>query len=166
MSLSNPPFVLHEYKHQHPQRDEPDAASHRERPRLPPIPDLRFELTYLKSIHPFVHIRRKYKESVEEDEFDRSKASGDIAESVEVEWKRVVWITLRDQVISPLFQGAVWRVIWALVSFYLSPFSSRVGQDLVASRNALIRKKEGLGIGWLREWVHGLGLTSSSRSSR
>ncbi|KAF5368294.1 hypothetical protein D9757_010534 [Collybiopsis confluens] len=149
MSLSNPPFVLHEYKHQHPQRDEPDAASHRERPRLPPIPDLRFELTYLKSIHPFVHIRRKYKESVE-DEFDRLKASGDIVESVEVEWKRVVWITLRDQVISPLFQGAVWR-------------GSR--QDLVASRNALIRKKEGLGVGWLRKWVHGLGLTSSSRSS-
>ncbi|EGD87789.2 hypothetical protein H112_04259 [Trichophyton rubrum D6] len=46
------------------------------RPQLPPIPDLRFQQSYLASI---------------------SKASS---------WQHVAWITLRDQILLPLLQGA------------------------------------------------------------
>ena len=46
-----------------------------------------------------------------------------------------------------------------IVAFYLTPFSARVGHGLV---ERLPRsRKEGLGVGWLRGWVKGLGLSSS-----
>ncbi|KIK58692.1 hypothetical protein GYMLUDRAFT_45040 [Collybiopsis luxurians FD-317 M1] len=157
MSSTHPPFVLHEYKHEFPQTQREHRAHEPERPRLPPLPDLRFELTYLRSIQPFVHIHRISKSFA--GKADKKESSTDaalVAESIEVEWRRVLWVTLRDQIISPLFQGA----IWAIISFYFSPFSARVGHELVASRDALIRKKEGLGVGWLRKWVHSLGLSS------
>ena len=32
-------------------------------------------------------------------------------EVVRVQWGRVIWITTRDQVLSPLLQGAVWCVL-------------------------------------------------------
>jgi hypothetical protein len=30
------------------------------------------------------------------------------SEIIHVQWKKVIWITIRDQVISPLVQGALW----------------------------------------------------------
>ncbi|THH11440.1 hypothetical protein EW145_g670 [Phellinidium pouzarii] len=62
------------------------------------IPDLRFEQSYLKSIAPYVQTRR-------------ISGAGDDSNSVEVigvEWRNVMWITVRDQLISPLLQGAIW----------------------------------------------------------
>ncbi|KAH8702503.1 hypothetical protein BGW36DRAFT_459197 [Talaromyces proteolyticus] len=50
------------------------------RANLPPLPDLRFEQSYLASI--------KNAES----------------------WKQVTWITVRDQVLFPLIQGTVWTL--------------------------------------------------------
>ncbi|KAL1995289.1 hypothetical protein VTN49DRAFT_1476 [Thermomyces lanuginosus] len=55
----------------------------RRRPNLPPLPDLRFEQSYLASIQ---H-----------------------AES----WQRVLWITVRDQVLLPLVQGTLWTLALA-----------------------------------------------------
>lgn len=55
----------------------------RHRPNLPPLPDLRFEQSYLASIQ---H-----------------------AES----WQRVLWITVRDQVLLPLVQGTLWTLALA-----------------------------------------------------
>ncbi|EFR00681.1 hypothetical protein MGYG_03686 [Nannizzia gypsea CBS 118893] len=52
----------------------------RKRPALPPIPDLRFQQSYLASI---------------------SKATS---------WQHVAWITLRDQMILPLLQGTLWTL--------------------------------------------------------
>lgn len=51
------------------------------RSQLPPLPDLRFEQSYLASIQ---H-----------------------AES----WQRVAWITFRDQVFMPLTQGVLWTLV-------------------------------------------------------
>ena len=51
--------------------------------RLPVIPDLRFEQSYLRSIAAYTS-------------------------SENIDWKGVFWITARDQVISPLLQGTVW----------------------------------------------------------
>ncbi|KAK2766016.1 hypothetical protein FQN54_007531 [Arachnomyces sp. PD_36] len=48
--------------------------------QLPPLPDLRFEQSYLKSL--------------------------DGAES----WGRIAWITVRDQVFFPLIQGTLWSL--------------------------------------------------------
>ncbi|KAL1304567.1 hypothetical protein AAFC00_003542 [Neodothiora populina] len=53
------------------------------RNKLPPLPDLRFEQSYLASIQN--------------------------AES----WQRVAWITFRDQVFMPLTQGVVWTLALA-----------------------------------------------------
>jgi hypothetical protein len=44
------------------------------------IPDMRFEPTYLRSIMTNGHI----------------------------EWSTVLWVTIRDQMLSPLLQGIIW----------------------------------------------------------
>lgn len=81
---------------------------------IPVIPDLRFEYSYLKSIAPYVKTRRiaapgaDEKHSTEEIDIDVEENGG--AEVVAIDWRKVAWITTRDQVISPLIQGAVWCV--------------------------------------------------------
>ncbi|KAF2461928.1 hypothetical protein BDY21DRAFT_330019 [Lineolata rhizophorae] len=64
--------------------DEIPVSVLRPQPRraaLPPLPDLRFEQSYLKSIE---------------------RADG---------WKGVLWITVRDQVLFPFLQGTLWELI-------------------------------------------------------
>lgn len=68
---------------------------------IPAIPDLRFEQSYLKSIAPYITTRRVPSGEEEEEGL----------EVVGVEWRKVLWITTRDQLISPLLQGAIWYVI-------------------------------------------------------
>lgn len=99
----NPPLVYREYKDQYRRRSQiPDQH----RPRLPPIPDLRFELSYLRSIRPYIHILGSNTSS-NIDEKDTNNAAAK-EESIEVEWGHVLWVTARDQIMSPLFQGALW----------------------------------------------------------
>ena len=100
-----------------------------ERRRIPPLPDLRFEYSYLRGVSQYVHIERpqssgaaneKGKEkAIEDDDEAGTEAEGaevsvshsaSAREVVRVQWGRVLWITTRDQVISPLLQGAVWCV--------------------------------------------------------
>ena len=56
------------------------------------IPDLRFEKSYTRTIEKYVHV----------------KPGTGKDEEVEIAWKQVLWITIKDQCISPLIQGAVW----------------------------------------------------------
>ncbi|KAJ3874216.1 hypothetical protein F5051DRAFT_417385 [Lentinula edodes] len=129
---SKAPFPrLHEYS------DRQGSAAH-SRPHFPPLPDLRFEVTYLKSIQPYIRFHQhptnaktKIPDFAEVDRITSMKTESlkilEGEEVIEIEWMGVLWITVRDQIISPLIQGT----LWALVSFYVSPFSARVGHGLV-----------------------------------
>lgn len=76
-----------------------------------PIPDLRFEYTYLKRIVPYVHVQRRGEDKGKGKEGEETAESAEGGqEVVTVEWGKVIWITTRDQVISPLLQGALWYV--------------------------------------------------------
>jgi hypothetical protein len=98
---------------------------------LPVIPDLRFEQSYLKSIKGFIHVKEESQELRVLDEKGKGKEKADLAQEgqdqrsqvirkdvrpiinsshhlVRIEWSQVAWITARDQVISPLLQGALW----------------------------------------------------------
>jgi len=95
--------------------------------KLPAIPDLRFESSYLKKIQPFVRVERQTGrgKQTEGELFDKP-LSGDIHESrpeaanntisgscrdelpheiIKVRWTMVIWVTIRDQVMSPFVQG-------------------------------------------------------------
>ncbi len=97
--------------------------------KLPAIPDLRFESSYLKKIQPYVKITShtgRGKQMAAEP-LDKP-LSGDVHESrleatnntvlgssqdelshemIKVRWKMVIWVTIRDQVMSPFVQGIV-----------------------------------------------------------
>jgi len=66
--------------------------------------DLRFEQTYLKSIAPHVHLTTPAS--------DEREKRGDLvrpeAQRLEIKWGMVIWITTRDQVLAPMFQGMIW----------------------------------------------------------
>ena len=91
-----------------------------ERRRIPPVPDLRFEYSYLRSVRQYVQLERpappqtseKGKEKAldvdEEQEEQLAVTGGD--EVVHVQWGRILWVTTRDQILSPLLQGALWCV--------------------------------------------------------
>ena len=101
----------------HLQQEYLEKSGHRETTllprRVPAVPDLRFEQSYLSSIRPFVHVERSFGETAAEDAKGKGKGvdvPGDVQVSTEVitiRWGRVAWITTRDQIISPLLQGAV-----------------------------------------------------------
>lgn len=73
-----------------------------------PIPDLRFEYTYLKRVRPYVHVQRRTEEKYTDEKEEGAAEDTEGQEVVTVEWGKVIWITTRDQVISPLLQGALW----------------------------------------------------------
>ena len=91
---------------------------------LPVIPDLRFEQSYLKSIKGFVHVEEgpqtrvivegkgKGKEELPQEAAQVRRDVSPIIDSshhlVRIDWSQVAWITTRDQIISPLLQGALW----------------------------------------------------------
>lgn len=119
----------------------PKHDTHNMPERLHPsaIPDLRFEPTYLAKL----------------------AAAGP-------GWQSVVWITVRDQVISPLFQGAVWCVVCPTRSTLLDETvyrgaASMFIQPLLRSftgwwseSHAPRHPKEGSAAGWLRQWARSL----------
>jgi hypothetical protein len=100
------------------------------RPHLPVIPDLRFEYSYLRRVRPYVQIERSASASVlhpvnPAHEYERMNIPGDqketegndktlsptpipASEIIHVQWEKIIWVTVRDQVVSPLLQGALW----------------------------------------------------------
>ena len=175
----------------------PDSRS-----RLPVIPDLRFEYGYLRSVLPYIQIERSTSASVLTDvhsvdpahEYERINMPGDQetegndktlfptpilpSEIIHVQWGRVIWITVRDQVVSPLLQGALWLVFFfetlplcsilddafdrALASYYITPFSAQLGSKVGTFVHERIPTKEGSAVGWLRSWAKSLGLSRSN----
>ena len=68
--------------------------------------DLRFEQTYLKSIAP--HVRLTTPASDENEK--RRDLVHQQDRQLDIEWGKVIWITTRDQVFAPMFQGMIWSV--------------------------------------------------------
>ncbi|KIM46765.1 hypothetical protein M413DRAFT_16437 [Hebeloma cylindrosporum] len=189
MASDSPPGLYHHHsKNTHGVKDKDQHHP----PRLPVIPDLRFEYSYLRSILPYVSVERignaldarsEVKvELIEEDGYIALGEEGNekkplvedksmvvnvrsmVAspkEIIHLQWRKIFWVTLRDQVISPFLQGA----LWALASYYLSPFSARLGSQMGTYVRGLLPSKEGAGITWIRGWSKNLGL-SGERTSK
>ncbi|EAU89382.1 hypothetical protein CC1G_11078 [Coprinopsis cinerea okayama7 len=161
--------------------DYPGEFQHRSArmkvPSINVIPDLRFEYSYVRSIQRYVKLTRTItpvppsKEGGEDDEASYEKvelveseqelspaASTALVpvETIEVEWKKVLWTTARDQLISPFLQGA----LWAIASFYLSPFSSEAGAKLGTFVRSKLPSKEGKGVSFLRKYAGAFGVSS------
>ena len=101
------------------------------RRRIPPVPDMRFEYSFLRGVRQYVQLElpprptasEKGKERAtnidEEDEVQEEEEQEPGAGQVmQVQWGQILWITTRDQVISPLLQGALWCV--SISSFLIS----------------------------------------------
>lgn len=121
------PHGSHDYVHVLPDYPlhSPDIEHEEYSPRKRfPIPDLRFEQVYLKRIQDCIHIEpvaRDVKEKgreqsvvvdTEDTEFTASTHVTALINSsqqiVGVDWGKIVYITLRDQVMMPLLQGMLW----------------------------------------------------------
>ncbi|KAH7886922.1 hypothetical protein F5I97DRAFT_1936517 [Phlebopus sp. FC_14] len=138
-----------------------------------PIPDLRFEQTYLTRIHACLHI-----EPISEDPEDSEKklvcstvgseeetayvATTHVSPLVNsaqqvtrIDWGQVAYITLRDQVLMPLLQG----ILWGVVGTYYKPFAS-YAKGCLQGKPLRSRPVEGGGVSWLRSWAQKLGLSN------
>jgi len=107
--------------------------SHTHRSGMPTIPDLRFEQTYLRSISAHLHVRPLHAVSsphtgLEYEKTPRNRKGKDVElvvraselskdtqsiypialHAVRINWPGVAWVTARDQLLSPLLQGALW----------------------------------------------------------
>ena len=98
-------------KHTHDDYRAPGSLhpSHERRQRIavPAIPDLRFEHTYLRNVRKHVHVERVKTHSHDKAEVQDLSPG---AEVVHVAWGNVLWITFKEQLISPLIQGLLWCV--------------------------------------------------------
>ncbi|OBZ67667.1 hypothetical protein A0H81_12358 [Grifola frondosa] len=148
-----------------------DPPHHHPHRRIPAVPDLRFEYSYLRSIAPYVRVERQILQQTSFSEKGKGKAVETTereaaSEIVQVQWGPLLWITTRDQVISPLLQGT----LWAIVSLFLRPWWIALGSDIRswwargASRNGS-PEIEGHGVQWLRNWMSALLAGSVTGSS-
>ncbi|TFY76027.1 hypothetical protein EWM64_g7983 [Hericium alpestre] len=148
IALARSHVVHHSHEHEH-EHDEPDHAHRRRRVRPAIIPDLRFEPTYLKRIAPHVHVERHAADMPEKGKGKQG------AETITVDWGKVLWITTRDQVISPLLQGIVWGTASVFIVPLLAALGARV-RGLWPKYSGPPLGHEGKGVGWLRSWGHSL----------
>ncbi|KAI0918513.1 hypothetical protein AcV5_002487 [Taiwanofungus camphoratus] len=158
-------------------RKEP-YATHSQRHHIPAVPDLRFEQSYLRSIAPYVRIERLKVEG--NDEKGKRKAveangeregDGSVVvpvasvprETIQIQWGQMLWITTRDQVVSPLLQGALWGVAREFLHPMMSILRAQIQSwwDRGATR-ANGPHTEGHGVGWLRNWIASLTAGSTS----
>lgn len=174
---------------------QPRAPLYPARPhRASAVPDLRFEYSYIRSIAPYVLIERRSDPSTPWDpkgkgkEVESSQDSGAItvvaSENIRVQWGQVIWITCRDQVISPFLQGLLWyacqlydstHVVSACVYFfrgvasqYLRPAMMAISRwwERGSSRERGSAKIDGGGIQWLKRWFGNLKVESAGTGAR
>ncbi|KAG2342327.1 hypothetical protein BDR05DRAFT_983315 [Suillus weaverae] len=129
-----------------------------------PIPDVRFEQTYLSRVQTCIHVEEIAGRGGGVDSTLSTDDSFTVATHVSpvitssqrvtrVDWGKLAWITVRDQVIVPLLQG----LLWGLVGTYYRPFVG-VLKNSLRSKPALPLPVEGEGVGLLRSWAKKLGL--------
>ncbi|PFH49337.1 hypothetical protein AMATHDRAFT_63384 [Amanita thiersii Skay4041] len=166
--------TLHDHQHSHPHFNVPTLA-HEVARRKAPIPDLRFEYSYLRSIRPYIRCHTRHSsvptDKNPQERYGKAYEDGhhgngwrhlerddeDSEDTITVHWKGVLWITMRDQVVLPLIQGA----LWGLASYWIPS----VIRACFRVRRMLKPHQEGKGVGWLRGWVQGLGLSPKSQQT-
>ena len=121
-STMSEPIHHHDHPYDHHEHWD-DHPHHHQRRRIPPVPDLRFEQSYLRSVRPYVHVElvRPNPEQTSRDEKgkgisqteDQDSSTSTVTrkqENIQVQWANVLWVTTKDQILSPLIQGALWCV--------------------------------------------------------
>ncbi|KWU45345.1 hypothetical protein RHOSPDRAFT_32968 [Rhodotorula sp. JG-1b] len=141
-----------------------------ERIPVPPIPDLRYEQGVLASLQPFLHRvpapatatgdqtagyeTEKHERKVEtaekvslaarnltaEGTDDSDRPSDIFLGPLRIEWTRVAYVIVRDQVLSPLIQG----VLWGVAGFYLSALWSWNKARIAAARSGVPSRRPSL----------------------
>ncbi|ORX39766.1 hypothetical protein BD324DRAFT_233199 [Kockovaella imperatae] len=161
-------------------------ARRRVRGAMPPMPDLRYEQSYLLSIRPFLSPSTTASSSRTKSTADASQATTSLVQSADndavfgwdkrwrVDWSMVIYVTIRDQLFSPLIQGALWgwgtlflaatatsiraalypasHILQNRVTLQSDPQASGLMGDL---RSGAGRKGEESG--WWRRWVSSWG---------
>ncbi|KAJ7319122.1 hypothetical protein DFH08DRAFT_891567 [Mycena albidolilacea] len=143
MSAAHPPFVAHDPKHVEPDAEHPHRAA------LHSVPDLRFEYGFLKSVRPYFRLRSGSDNSKGKEKQEADEGRAGPVDTLEIQWLDVAWVTTRDQVLSPLAQGA----LWAIAGYFLTPV---FGQ----ARSFVPSPPEGGIVKWLRSWVHSVGVVT------
>ncbi|KAI0090372.1 hypothetical protein BDY19DRAFT_992575 [Irpex rosettiformis] len=128
---------------------------------MPPLPDLSFERTYIKSIRRHVHADLPRTDRKELSTIQRPEA-----ENIRLDWGKIALVTIKDQMFMPFLQGA----LWGLTTIFIFPrlASARRACALWWRRGNLIgigRKKEGEGIGALRNWLSNLTVNHNPQPS-
>ncbi|KAF8526522.1 hypothetical protein BU17DRAFT_62016 [Hysterangium stoloniferum] len=93
------------------------------------IPDLRFEQSYLRSLRRFIHFEDVKPQEDKEGKSVRSAeaaGSGPYGVPLVIDWGWVLYVTARDQILSPFAQGAV----LAVAALYLRPFLRVLGAGI------------------------------------
>ncbi|BGP21701.1 hypothetical protein Rt10032_c01g0404 [Rhodotorula toruloides] len=132
------------YEDEGEEEDSEEDDAREERIPVPPIPDLRYEQGVLVSIRPFLHRidndavpaqRRGGCQGAEnekkvltaeksalasaqltaEGSSKRESASDVLMAPLRIEWSKVTYVIMRDQVVFPLLQG----IAWGVAGFYL-----------------------------------------------
>lgn len=92
----------------HPRHPHTAFSRSEGKPRMA-VPDLRFEQSYMRSVKPYIHLEARPEghtaHSARVDVLPIVDAERQIAR---VDWGKLVWVTTRDQLISPFLQGALW----------------------------------------------------------
>lgn len=122
-------FTMSSHHNDHTHEHWDDHSHHHQRRRIAALPDLRFEQSYLRSVRPYVHVERvstfdsevsskdekgKTVAQPEDDTLHHEISSGTVIrkeEDIQIQWANVLWVTTKDQVLSPLIQGALWCVL-------------------------------------------------------
>jgi hypothetical protein len=110
-------------RRKHGELNEGLEAGHRIRL---PIPDIRFEQTYLSRVQTCLHVEEiagrgggADSPSSSDDSFTAATHVSPVITSSQqitrVYWGKLAWITIRDQVIMPLLQGMLWYVISTII---------------------------------------------------
>ncbi|KAF8161748.1 hypothetical protein K438DRAFT_1859375, partial [Mycena galopus ATCC 62051] len=131
--MSHPPFVAHDPKHVNLEAEKPRRA-------MPCTASLTFD-----SNTAFCEAgRRKRRGRTDLDAGNSALAVSGPADTLEIQWLDVAWVTTRDQVLSPL---AHWGALWAIAGHFLTPF---LGQ----ARSFIPTPPEGGIAKWLHTNVH------------
>jgi len=98
--------------------------------------EFRDEQTYLRSIAPHVKLIRK------------DDGEGEV---IQIQWGRVLWITTKDHILTPLIRGLVWGIAGQYVGQIRTIFLGSKSQS-----QPLKQGQEGKGVSWLRKTFAGL----------